>query len=287
MLDYRNSLEVVYSDHSGNFTNYKNSANDFSRDDFEITLDTTEAIYLGFYKPINAVYVDSITPNSATGSISAKYWNGSSYVVMEGYADETKNLTRSGFITWERNQDSEQPTTVNSVTKYWYKFTTDVNTSAIKFNTLNLLFCDDQTLKNKFNKILSDEFLDGETTHNKVHSTCRDEIVERLRRQGYTKYNNSVLKSSVKDTIGILQITPWDLHDIFEIREASAYLALSKIFFDFSDKGDDIWLIKSKEYYSRFEENMNTATLSLDKDDDGIVEPSENLTISKNRYISR
>jgi hypothetical protein len=287
MIDFRNSLEVIYSDNMGNFFNYKNKACDFSRDDFEVTLDTDETLYVGFYKPFNSVYVDSITPNSATGTVIGKYWDGTTFSVMEGYSDETLNLTRSGFITWERNQDTEQPTVVNGLTKYWYKFTTDVKTSAIKFNALNLLFCDDQTLKNKFNKILSDEFLDGETTHNKVHATCRDEIVETFRRQGYTKYNASVLKSSVKDTIGILSITAWDLHDIFEVKEASAYLALSKIFFDFSDKADDIWMIKSKEYMGRYEENMNLAKVSLDLDDDGIVEPQENLAVSKNRYISR
>lgn len=278
MLDIRNALEVRHSD-SGTFTDFKFEAQDFTRDTFALALTVNlDYLYVGFYKPISCIYIDAPTPNTVAGYLTAEYFNGTAFVALEGYVDETKNLSRNGFISWSRNQNSENYTTIDGLQAYWYKFKSSTTTSDITMNALNLIFSDDQALKVKFNKILSEEFLDGELTHNRVHVACRDEIVEDFRRKGYKKYN-----TQGSDTA----ITPWDLHDIFEIKEASSFLALSKIFFDFSDKPDDIWMVKSKYYTALYEECLELASVSIDVNDDGIEEEAEKLAESRTKYITR
>jgi hypothetical protein len=63
--------------------------------------------------------------------------------------------------------------------------------------------------------------------------------------------------------------------DVFEIREAAIFLALSKIFFNLSDSPDDHWWIKYREYADKYEAKMTVARLSIDTDDDGITDEDE------------
>lgn len=286
MLDFRNALEIKHL-HDSVFTDYKKEGMDFSRDNFTITLETDDYLYIGFHKPINSVYVHSITPNTGSGSITGEYWNGTSFTSLSEFYDSTLNLNRDGFITWRRNQRNETETIIDSTPAFWYRFSTSNTTSAIVFRAINILFCDDQSLKLKFNKILESEFLDGNTTHNLVHAGVRDDIVETLRRRGYVKLDNKSSDGKTLLSIAYANITPWDLLDIYEIREAACYLALSRIFFDFSDNPDDIWMKKSIAYENLYKQNINVARLSVDENDDGKVSPSENIPESKTTYITR
>lgn len=283
MIDFRNALEVRLFDGTS-FSDFKYEAQDFSRDSFDVTITADNYLYVGFYKPINAFYVDMLTPNTSLALLSGEYFNGVSFTALRGYLDETKNFTRSGFISWSRNLENESSTKINDSKKYWYRFKVSIPTSKITFNAINILFSDDQSLLMKYNKILSDEFLDGELNYNKVHATCRDEIIELFRRKGFKKYNESIISTFPRMDQSYLQITAWDVHDLFEVKEAATYLALHKIFFDLSDRPDDTWASKSKYYHDLYKESLDRATLSLDTNDDGkvdIVETSAPCTIKQ------
>ena len=280
MLDYRNALEIRHDDNS-TFYNYKKEGLDFTRDSFTIALDKDDDyLMIGFYKPINSIYLEFETPNTASGAITAEYYNGTEFTTLSEFYDMTDNFNRNGFMTWTRDQENEDETTIDSKECYWYRFSTSVTHESTVFTAINLLFSDDQALKLKFSKILSEEFLDGESNHNKVHAAARDEIVETFRRRGY-------LKSDTLTDASYANVTAWDMHDIYEVKEASTYLALTHIFFDFSDDPDDIWMEKSDRYKELYKENMNLARLSVDVDDDGIMDDSENLVESNVRYITR
>lgn len=287
MLDFRNALEVLHSD-NGYFIDYKNQALDFSRDNFSVTLTKDEDyIYVGFYKPINSIYVDMTTPNTASGTASFDYWNGTGFTTLDGLYDETDSFRRNGFVTWRRNQSLEVKTTVNSIEAFWYRIKLSATTSEISFRAINILFSDDQALKLKFNKILETEFLDGATSHNIVHAGVRDDIVEVFRRRGYSKPDRKNIDKANDLSNNEANVTAWDLLDIYEVREAATYLALSRIFFDFSDTPDDIWMKKSLKYEDMYKSSMNMATLSMDEDDDGKIDKPENMASSKTIYISR
>ncbi len=283
MIDYKNALEVLF-EHEGSFTSFKNEAVDFSRDSFKLTLQSTDSFYVGFYKPISKVYFDIVSGNTNYSKLNVSFWNGSAYTPVTTLTDSTSGFVRNGFVSWDKNQVSEQLSVVNSASYFWYKFTVDAPTSEVEFNAANILFSDDQALELKFSKALEDEFLDGDRNHCKVHASVRDEIVETLNRKGYLKYNSNKISSS---GVSYSPLTPWDLHDIFEVKEAATYLALSRIFFDFSDRPDDIWMLKSQKYENLYKENMDVANISLDLADDGIVTNSESNIPTKTRYISR
>lgn len=281
MLDFRNALEIRHDDNSV-FTDYKNEALDFTRDPFTIALDKDEDyLYIGFHKPINSLYIDIITSNVNGGNITAEYFGGGTFKPIKGLYDQTNNLSRNGGVTWHRNQDDEEVTTIDSTELYWYRFSTSITWSDVELNAVNILFSDDQALKLKFNKILSDELLDGEANHNKVHAGCRDEIVSAIIRRGYVKLDGT------RDDVSSANITAWDLHDIYEVKEAATYLALSRIFFDFSDNDEDIFMAKSDKYMSIYEKSIDLVRLSVDVNDDGKMDDSENLPESRTKYITR
>lgn len=287
MLDFRNALEVIHSD-NGTFKDYKKEALDFSRDNFSVTLTKDEDyLYFGFYKPINSIYVDMTTPNTASGTASFEFWNGTAFTTLEEIYDETDSFRRNGFVAWRRNQTLEVKTTLNSTEAFWYRIKLSATSSAISFRAINILFSDDQALKLKFNKILETEFLDGLTSHNLVHAGVRDDIVEVFRRRGYSKADRKNSDKANDLSNNEANVTAWDLLDIYEVREAATYLALSRIFFDFSDTPDDIWMKKSLKYEDMYKSAMNTATLSMDEDDNGEIDKSENMASSKTTYISR
>ena len=102
------------------------------------------------------------------------------------------------------------------------------------------------------------------------HVSSRTFILQKLRNTGYIKWNSITRQEN---------ITPWDLLDIFEVKEASIYLTLGKIFFALSDSIDDHYWQKYKEYENKFEETFALARLTLDSDNDGVVDEVENVGI--------
>jgi hypothetical protein len=106
----------------------------------------------------------------------------------------------------------------------------------------------------------------GEVSHISAHVASRDMIIQQLRNMGYVKED---------DNSNISNLTPWDLHDINEIKQAAKYLALSKIFFNLSDSVEDNWWKKYREYHDKFEEAFRLARISLDLNNDGIKDTEE------------
>jgi hypothetical protein len=131
---------------------------------------------------------------------------------------------------------------------------------------INLIFADDASLKEEFSQIdNSNMYSPGETSHILTHVAARNYILSNLRNH-YAKENNET---------GLEKINQYDLMDVFEIREAAIFLALSKIFFNLSDSPDDHWWIKYREYADKYEAKMTVARLSIDTDDDGITDEEE------------
>lgn len=282
MINFNNALDVIYED-NGILTSFKLKAVDFLRDTFEATFIAGEDfLYIGYYKPIHSIYFDIATPNTNTGTLSVGYYNGSGWTAPKNAYDETMGLTRSGFIYWDVNQKDEDETGYNSKVQYWYRVAATSSTSAVTFNGINILFSSDAFLKTKFDKITSPSFLDGQASHINTHVAVRDEIVEEFRRKGYITLNT---QDENADTLKSL--SPWDMLDIFEVREAAAYLALHKIFFNFSDDPDDIYMEKSMKYEDRYKQCMNLAFLSIDINDNGKKETSEDSRPSTTKYITR
>jgi len=234
-----------------------------------IALLDSEYIYIGYKKPINAVYVGMSTVNTNTSVVSLEFYNGTTWAEPSGLVDKTQGLTRSSWITWDRNQTNEAKTTINTVELYWYRLSVDVSTSAVVYLGISLLLSDDYMIKEVESQLLDADFYPtGFTSFIPFHQAARSEIIQRLRNEGKGTYNGSTFND----------LTVFDLLDFTQLSEASKYFALSQIYFNLSDSVDDKYWQKFENYLARYDAAYKTFFLSLDENDDGKQDAIEKET---------
>ncbi len=278
MIDLK-SLLTVKHEVSTVFSDYSHKTNNFGRDVVSIDLDTTDYIYIGFHKPINAFYFNHLSTYVTEGELSLEVYNGSSWIAASGLGDDTLGLKRSGFIKFNRDQVSQVNSTVNGTTNYWYRMSLSVERLALSISGINLVFADDYELMLEQPYITMPEFLDTLPSHIMIHAACRNEILQSFRNKDYIKLDASGVKQD---------INAWDLLDIEEVKQGAVYLAMSKIYFNMSDANDDVWANKAHEYREKYQEMIRVAALSLDLNDDGKASPDENKTAKINTtFMSR
>jgi hypothetical protein len=250
------------------FVDYSHKTNNFGRDVVSIELDSSDFLYVGFRKPINAFYFNHTSTYENEAVLSLEVYNGTSWVEASGKADDTLGLKRSGFIKFDRDQVGQVSHTVDGSNLYWYRLSVSEAREELKIEGINLVFADDYELMLEQPYITLPEFLGkiATTTHILIHAACRNEIMQCFRNKDYYKMSNGVKED----------INAWDLLDIEEIRQAAVYLAMSKIYFNMSDANDDVWANKSYEYRTLYTKMIQVASLSLDVNDDGVVTSNEN-----------
>jgi hypothetical protein len=275
MLRIKNKLTILH-DNDSVFADHSNDALDFDRDTFTTELTRSkDYLYIGFEKPINCVYVELGTANTNAGEFTAEFYNGTAWTSLSGFHDETKSFTRSGFLRWDRNQTGEASTSVNSLTKYWIRLRPSVTHSSTVIKGVNIVFSDDQDLKREFFEI-SDFLPSGQSSFVLTHVAARDHIIQTIVNSGEYKRNSSGYREDV---------TAFDLLDVGQIKMAATYLALSKIFSNVQDDGDDIWRQKSQDYYSLYSQAQKNGFLDIDKDDDGVKDISERASRRSARIV--
>jgi hypothetical protein len=266
MIDPNSKLTVLHDDNAV-FANHSDAAADYIRDEFSMTLIAAEDyLYLGYTKPFGASYLKMTTANLNANTLALEYWNGTAWT-SRSLTDETLGMTRSGFMMWDSTGMSS--TTVNSIEAYYVRLKPSADHSATTARAINLVFSDDTALKGEFFEIDNANLLPaGETDHIVTHVAARNTIIQSLRNQQYIKVNADG---------EYVNLSQWDLFDLFEIRQAAIMLTLSKIFFNLSDDLDDMWWSKHREYQDKYEEAFSLARLTLDTNDDGVKDDNESL----------
>ncbi len=267
MIDPKSKYTVLHDDNSV-FVDLTEDAADLTRDNVNIGLVAAEDyIYVGLDKPFGALYIEMVTPNANANTFAAEIFDGTSFVSID-LTDESRGMTRSGFMYWDKT--SMTSTTINGIAKCYIRLKPSADHSASVLRGLNLVFSDDASMKQEFIEIDNANLLPpGEVSHIGTHVASRNYILHNLRNH-YVKS-----KSTVSSGYVVEKINQFDLIDIFEVREAATFLALSKIFFNLSDNPEDHWWSKYREYQDKFEEKMVSARLSIDTDDDGVDSASE------------
>jgi hypothetical protein len=261
---------TVYHDANTVFTDLSKECLDFSRDTVSVTLAaSTSYLYVGFRKPINSIYINLDTPNTNACTLSMQFYNGTSWTSLADAQDDTKGLTRSGFITWSRNQLLDSEYTVNSTLKYWVRFQPSVTNSATVVSGISFLFADDQDLKQEVPEIADSNHLAGKVSHVLTHTAVRNQIIQDLRNKDY-KHKNLVTGLNE-------DLTVWDILDANQLKQAAIFLALSKIYFNFSDTTDDKYDQKSKSFEAKYNKALDLARLSIDDNNDGKIDTFEQL----------
>lgn len=277
MIDKRSALTVLV-DNNTTFTEYSHKLASFGKDAVTMSVaNATDYLYIGFDKPVNAFYIDITTANGSEGSLTFEYYNGSTWVDCVEKSDDTLGFFRSGFVRWERQTDHVE-NSVNSMTSFWVRAKPSVDRTNIVLSGLNLVFSDDHELSLISPSINDSTFLGDEFSHIKTHSAVKIEIIQKFRNKDYIKV----------DADGNNQnINCWDLHDIDEVRLAATYLALSMIYYSLSDNPEDVWEVKSQKYEEKYEKYINLARLSVDLNDDGVVDDVENKPTFRNVIMRR
>lgn len=239
------------------------SMENYQENDYSFVLSTSEEISIGYYKPINAVYVEMKTANTNSASMNLYYYNGSAFQTVEK-RDDTKGLSKSGFVQWNRNLTNESKTTHHGEYLYWYKIKLTVDSSAMLIQGINLVFSNDLDLKEEYPSIL--EMLpENEASFIRFHVASRKDIVSELRGQNKTIQTSNDIK----------YIDQFDLLDFEEVRDASKFLTLSKILYWISDAVDDKWFQKAKQYEEKYGAKLGRVNLSIDNNNDGKKDKNE------------
>ena len=201
---------------------------EFKRVPLSIQLTIDDFIYVGYRKPINALYMHINTHNSIASTLSVEYYTAAGWAPLE-VCDETNALSRSGFITWERQTDGAN-ITVAGKELCWFRIASNDDLDAVEFQAINLLFSDDNTIC-ALDPALIDEcyYPAGQTSHVLSHVAAKNYIMSQLRGQGYVKSVDGVEEN----------INQWDILDIYELRDAANYYVISQIYFQLSDDPND------------------------------------------------
>lgn len=228
-----------------------------------VAFDGTKELLIGFTKPIYNLYLNLLF-NEADRDLSVKYFNGTEFTQVKGMLDLTYGLSESGFLSWDKNQIGEAKTTLLGESLYWYKLSL-VEEVSVTFKGISTLFSDDFDLKSEYPSI--NEFLpDGVSSFVKFHESARKAIITDLRKSGITVQGIEETKRK--------QLDAFDILDKEEVREASKFLALSKIFNWVSDTAGDKYEILSNDYAAEAAGAL-TPLISLDTDNDGKEDDGE------------
>lgn len=264
---FENDLNVFHDDNSV-FVDISKECVEYGRDSKVIQLiSADDYLYVGLYKPFNQVYVEMKVANTNANTFTAQYYNGSTWNSLSNFYDLSKGFTRSGFLSWSKSTDWSE-VAVNSEELFWIRLKPSADHSVTtELQGLNIVFADDQDLVNEFSSIASQLPNFGVNSYITFHQSVRDDIVQAIRNSGAFKYNNE-----------LKNITKWDFLSQDEIKRASIYHCLSKIFFELSDSIEDKWYQRSKDYNDKGNKALEVYYLSLDKNDDGVADSNEKLS---------
>jgi|SRR6056297_1509106 len=228
---------------------------DFQKDTETITLTDADFLYIGYTSRFSAFYFYADALNSNDVTLKIEFFNGSSWVDVS-FFDDTLNFSRNGFVFWDFLLNW-QTYVHEDVENYFIRISTSSSTSEMIVKAINILFSTDQELYKVYYPLATDtSFLLGADDFTLIHEDVRNSIVQKFRNKGLRKLND--------DRDRWLRVTPLDILDIQEVRQAATYFALSRIFYNVSDSFEDIWYKKYLDTQKKAEVFLDLAFISFD-----------------------
>ncbi len=278
MIKQKNLPSVFWFD-GATYFDLSFNLSSFGRDASVIPLETDDFIYFGLYKPFKALYTEISVANVVSATLDLEYWNGSAWTNLSGIIEDTKAFSRAGFIQFDKPSDWAK-TTVNGSEKFFIRMAPSVNlTVGTSIQGMNIVFSDDQDLKGIYPAV-SNYLGSTETTFILRHENSRDLMVQELRNRAFQKKGNA--RSYYES------LEPWDILEIDEVRMWSANLTMANIFSSLQANSNDLYSQKAEEFIEKAEYYKAAVFLTLDKDDDGVMDSVESASdISTRRLVRR
>ncbi len=267
-LEIRND-SIDYSNKLDNFAN-PTTEFDFGSDDFAI----------GFHKPLKNIYIEMDTREDVS-ILTVQYWNGTAWAPIDNVIDLTFGLNNSGLISWPEAVKHVRTDYSGTGEKYWVRLLLDNAPAGVMINGINLVLSNDSDLS--FVPNIGDYLPENSTSFIAFHQEARNIIVQMLRNSGK---KISKIGTFFPIELGLnlrpidtRQVDQFDLLEIEEFHNASKYLALHLIFDYMSKSDEDAYFQKSKRYYERFLDSYNSNLVTIDSNDSGETDATENLAI--------
>lgn len=218
-----------------------------------------EFIKFSAYKPFRRFHIE-LNSFVTSNTLIVEYWDGTIWKPLT-VSDYTLNFSKSGFMDFDPPSDWVE---IDGYYTIRMSFALDI--VSCKLNGINFLFSNDDDLREEL--LCYSNYIDslGITSLASLHQASRNEIIEGLNKQGKTKRTTAEIRVRL-DAIDAL------IPD--ELRQASKYLTLAKMFFNLSDATDDKYYQKYKDYLVMSDSARNLYYLTLDLDDDGAISSEE------------
>lgn len=241
MQDLMDKLTVLHTEDGVAFEDVSMSAFSFLKGNFS----ASDTLYVGFRKPVNALFFAMQTGSPDDSSLEAQYWNGA-WTNLDLH-DETEALTASGFVRWVSPAD-QLVSTVNGKSLFWVKFTMLVDTPVVISGVGPLLCCEEDLRGVDFS-------LEEESTNIlKAMVTARNLICKEM------------------------QVSPWDILNLPDVSDAATFLSLSYIYSNQSDREDDHYQAQSQAYMQRYVSLKQKLGILVDVNDNGVADKGEKVT---------
>lgn len=262
-------------------TDLSKKLKDFGTASVDLTLLTSQYIYIGFYKPFKQLFIELSTKNTNGGNITAEYYDGSSWKTLASLIDETEGFSKSGFLFFDKPEDWAK-----EGDDFKIRLLTDTDHSVgTSIQGIGILLSNDLDLEGVRSNIVS-KFNNGASWVLK-HEQARKDIIQMLRNKG-----NRIIKNASKENplitegLRFADITEFDLLEPEQLRQASLYKVLSMIYLDeLSDNEEDKWERQGLRYEAMFSKMFNLFYLQIDHDDDGITDDEETNVSTATRLV--
>lgn len=239
-----------------------------------VNLKAADALYVGYHGPFAARYIQVSNANSVSARLSAYYWNGTAWTLVEDLQDATlvsgATLAQSGFISWENADDwakSELPGVDAEL--YWIKLTVNATlTTSTAIQSITNLFSDDTLLRAYYPELVSDaSYLpSGRNNFIEQHEAAKNLCVQRLKQ-----------RHLIDDESQIIDINSVSVAAV----HATAWLILNPI--STGDAHKDL----AGRAFDQFNAEIGSLDLDIDQNKDGIVNDEERAPTMNSLEVTR
>ena len=267
---------TILHDDTSTITDHSLFLKDYTTNPVPLALGDTHHLYIGYDKPFPQMFIELSFKNDVTGTLVFEYFNGTAWVALPDFVEETQNFFRSGFVFVDKPDDWAS-TTVKLIKKFYIRIQPSASHNAgTIIDGIGIVFSNDLDIIGIKSNIVS-KHNNGNSWIEK-HEAARKLIIQKLRNAGHRTHKTITGNSLVFSGAGIrfTDLNEFDLLEPQELREASKFYVLSFIYLDeLSDEEDDKWERAGKRHEARGDEAVQLFMLKIDKDDDGIESESE------------